>query len=117
MPGTQLASDLGLGWTSNEIGQSITREEICTVGYIVLYSQFSGDYNLVAQRDYTAFSDENSVNPDYLYAVKNMYIAGGVNGYPDGTFRPLGTAKRCEIAKLVYNMLEVVQVVSIAEVA
>ncbi len=49
--------------------------------------------------------------------VKDMYVVDGIDGYPDGSFQPAGTAKRCEIAQLVYNLLEVVQVVPISTIA
>lgn len=116
-PGTQLADDLGIGWTADELEGDITREEICTVGYIVLHNQISGQFEFTPIRDYTPFTDENNIDPDYLQAVRSMYMAGGIDGYPDGTFKPLGTARRCEIAKLVYNMLEVMQTEPIAAAA
>lgn len=107
-PGTALAESLGFGWSDAELYKSITREEICAVAYLVIFAEIVEVFPLVQVRESAEFSDNADISEDYYNYVSALYTAGGISGYPDGSFAPQGTATRCEIATLVYNLLEVV---------
>jgi len=49
------------------------------------------------------FSDASQIQ--YTEAVDVMVATGVINGYPDGTFGPLKTVKRSEMAKMISVML------------
>ena len=49
------------------------------------------------------FKDASSIN--YTEAVDVMVATGIINGYPDGTFGPLKTVKRSEMAKMIAVMM------------
>ena len=117
VPGARLAEKLGFTWNTDAQNRPITREEIAAASYLFLDDMLGETHNFVAVRDYIAFTDEAAISAEYLDYVKDMYVVDGIDGYPDGSFQPAGTAKRCEIAQLVYNLLEVVQVVPISTIA
>ncbi|MGI6029569.1 MAG: 5'-nucleotidase C-terminal domain-containing protein [Candidatus Heteroscillospira sp.] len=117
VPGAKLAEDLGFTWNTDAQNRDITRQEIAAASYLFLYDMLGGTHNLVIVREYVPFTDEADISAEYLDYVKDMYAADGIDGYTDGSFQPLGTARRCEIAQLVYNLLEVMQVAPIEAAA
>ena len=50
-----------------------------------------------------AFTDAEKIT--YKEAVAVMNLAGVINGYPDGSFKPEGTLTRAEAAKIIVYML------------
>ena len=108
VPGAALANDYAFSWTEEELMKPITRYEL-TIASARLLADMYDNASLEAQRESAGFSD---VPEEAAELIDELYRAGLINGYEDGTFRPDGTAKRCEIAQIVYNMLEVVQPVA-----
>ena len=108
VPGAALAQDYAFSWTEEELMRPITRYEL-TIASARLLADMYDNASLEAQRESAGFSD---VPEEAAELIDELYRAGLINGYEDGTFRPDGTAKRCEIAQIVYNMLEVVQPVA-----
>ncbi len=108
---------LGLEGISSEedLMMPITREEICGYAYATLMYGVEGSF--VSTRDYETFTDEDEISEMYMEAVAVMYEAGGINGYPEGDFKPMGTATRAEIATVIYNIMEVVTMEVVADEA
>ena len=52
-----------------------------------------------------AFTDEEQIDPPYQDAVHNIASLGIINGFPDGTFQPMGTLTREQAAKIVTFLL------------
>ncbi len=98
---------LGIGISSaEELMLPITREEICAYAYATLMYDMDG-YAFTIVNEPKTFTDEADITEMYLDEVTAMYAAGAINGYPEGDFKPMGTATRAEIAQIIYNMMEV----------
>ncbi|OMD86814.1 MULTISPECIES: S-layer homology domain-containing protein [Paenibacillus] len=52
------------------------------------------------------FADENQIGSYAMDAVEYLRETGIVNGYTDGTFRPLSLTTRAEAAALIYRVME-----------
>lgn len=55
----------------------------------------------------SSFWDESKISPYYREAVKSMSEAQYMNGYPDGSFRPLNLISRSEAVTIICNSLKV----------
>ena len=105
VPGTALANHYGFSWfTQEQLYAPITRWEL-TLATAKLFTDMYDGAEMASVRDELDFTD---VAPEQAGTIGELYAAGLINGYTDGTFQPDGTAKRSEIAQIVYNMLEVV---------
>ncbi|MBP8640701.1 MAG: S-layer homology domain-containing protein [Oscillospiraceae bacterium] len=78
--------------------RDITREEICSM--LVNYARFK-NYQLKPVVSAVSFMDSSLISSGYASAVSTMQLAGVVNGYEDGSFRPKGSATRAEVSKLL----------------
>jgi len=52
------------------------------------------------------FADEKQIGSYAMDAVEYLRETGIVNGYTDGTFRPLSLTTRAEAAALIYRVME-----------
>ena len=52
----------------------------------------------------TEFTDNNDISSWATEAVNAMKTLGIINGRPDGSFNPKGTATRAEIATILSNI-------------
>lgn len=54
----------------------------------------------------TAFDDNHEIHGYAEHFVAHASELGIVNGYPDGTFKPLNNVTRAEAAKIIYGVIE-----------
>ena len=88
------------------VGDKITREQIVT--FLYRYAQYKGEYvgytteqKQAVERQYTDFNKVSAFSKDaIIWAVSN----GVINGKTPTTIVPQGTAQRCEVAQIIYNM-------------
>ena len=69
----------------------------------------------VVSMNYTNYTFDSALEPDYLFsdaeqtryrsAIKILSLAGHVDGFEDGTFRPMDSLTRAQAAKLLASML------------
>lgn len=57
----------------------------------------------------SVFADEGQISAYAKSAVAVIADAGLISGYPDGAFRPQGSASRAETAKLLVGFLEILE--------
>ncbi len=72
----------------------ITRAEICTI----LGRIFGGESGDIS------FTDSSAIPSWAVSGVGQMAGKGVVNGYSDGSFRPMNNATRAEVAKMIYKL-------------
>ena len=82
----------------------ISRQEMAAI--ISRYSDFAA-IRLPSAAEYKGFSDEAAIAAYAKTYVKNLYIAGIINGKPNNMFDPLGTATRAEFAAMMNRLLTV----------
>lgn len=84
------------------VGRPITRQKLAKMAYFTLEQV----YGVTAAGDSSRFSDDATI-ADYAKAsVGAMAQLGIINGFEDGSFRPLGNATRAEAAKIIFGMLQ-----------
>ncbi len=81
------------------VGETVTREELCTMIYRAMPEIFKGEYSEVA------FSDNVNIADYSKEAVKALAGEKIVNGYSDGSFMPKKSCTRAEAAKIVYAVI------------
>ena len=79
----------------------ITREQLAVMVYN--YLKFK-DVDMSQSTNSTQFTDANEISTWATEAVNAMKALGIVNGRPDGSFNPKGTATRAEIATILSNI-------------
>ena len=79
----------------------ITREQLAVMVYN--YLKFK-DVDMSQATNSTHFTDANEISTWATEAVNAMKALGIVNGRPDGSFNPKGTATRAEIATILSNI-------------
>lgn len=83
------------------VGRYASRQDLCTMLYRAIELKAS---------TYKEFSDGDSIS-DYAYdAVGVLSSKGIVNGYPDGSFKPLANCTRAEAATMIYNAAMIMEV-------
>lgn len=80
--------------------QKITREEIVTI--------MSRIYEHSTQSTYH-FEDDNELSEWAKDHLNKMIELGIVGGYPDNTFKPKNYATKGECAKIIYKMMEIIE--------
>jgi len=88
----------GTSETAFSPNSPILRQEIATMIY--RYAQHQ-QYSFVSVNAPAAFIDQAQIHAYALTAVSVMQQADIINGYEDGSFRPLGYANRAEAAKML----------------
>ena len=79
------------------IGMSVTRQDAAA---LISRAMKLSDENTSESEQFT---DEAEISDYALNAVQLLRKMGIVNGYEDGSFRPLGTITRAEAAKMLYE--------------
>ena len=78
----------------------ITRQDMAVVLYnaarIIDFEMVTGEIDI---------EDEADISEYALDAVRALKIAGVINGYEDGSFKPKNSANRAETVQMVYNFL------------
>jgi hypothetical protein len=80
----------------------ITREDMCVYSYL---SAAPGGFTFPTAGVAGTFTDEATISPTAVTAVKTLKNAGIITGYPDGTIKPKGTLTRAEASKIIYLIL------------
>ena len=89
---------VGTSATTFSPNRTISRQEIAAMlARYVTYKLVT----LVAYNQPISFSDEAQIAAYAKEYVKNMQTADVINGYPDGSFKPLNNATRAEAAKML----------------
>lgn len=94
--GVQSGIIKGIGDNKFGTGQFITRQDTA----VIIYNALSAEPADAALE----FSDADAISDYALEAVKYLYDREIINGYEDGSFRPLSTLTRVEAAKIIYLM-------------
>ncbi len=85
--------------------RAVTREE--AAAFLVRFSEkFLPQDDPAAEREVTAFSDEEKISHWALEDVYTCQQTGVLVGYPDGSFRPQARALRCETASMLCRLLK-----------
>jgi X-Pro dipeptidyl-peptidase len=89
---------IGTSATTFSPNRTISRQEIAAMlARYVTYKLVT----LVAYNQPISFTDEAQIAAYAKDYVKNMQTADVINGYPDGSFKPLANATRAEAAKML----------------
>ena len=92
----------GISETEFAPDAKISRQEMAVMIY--RYINYLGA-TLSQTNEKKAFKDNDAIADWATEAVAAMQQAGIINGYPDGTFGPQGSATRAEAAKMISTML------------
>ena len=97
--------------TEDALQAPATREEMAHFGTAFLRTVCQAlDADAVVSRQ-AAFSDADAVDPRYRDDADWFYSVGAISGYTDATFRPQAEVRRCEAARVFYNLLNAVTLV------
>ena len=90
------------GITENEFAPNsdITREQLA----VMVYNYLKYKNVEIPETLNTEFTDSNDISSWATEAVNAMKTLGIINGRPDGSFNPKGTATRAEIATILSNI-------------
>ena len=94
----------GIGNGKYDPDANITRQDLAVILY--RYAQWAG-IELPVTQDYTGFTDDAHVANYAKDAIEAFFKAGIINGYPDGSFQPNGTATRAEVAAMIHRFFEI----------
>jgi len=97
----------GMSETSFAPNGLLTREQMATL--IMRTLAWMGKEAPV-KNEAISFTDENSISDYAKQAVSEVQRAGIIGGYPDGSFMPKGNLKRSEAAKVLAELMGVLQV-------
>lgn len=93
----------GIDDTFFGVGYEITRQDMVVVAFRALrYTKAAID---TSAADTEAFTDRDMIADYAADGVGIFHKMGLVNGYPDGSFRPFGTATRAEAAQLIWSLV------------
>lgn len=84
------------------VGYNITREDLC----VMVYRAFSDKIKAIKTK---TFTDSDSINSYALDAVNALSGAGILNGFEDGSFKPQADCTRAEMAKIVYEIAQLIK--------
>lgn len=104
-----LSAEQGTVLTDEQLATPLTRELMAASGAKFIQSVAETLKQTVKTRAAVTFTDAASITADYAKDVAYFYAISGIDGYPDGSFKPQATVRRCEVAKVLYNMLEVIE--------
>lgn len=82
------------------VGENITRQDMA----VILYNTLKY-LNITLEEENTSFADIDDVSDYAVEAVSKLSAAKIINGYEDGSFKPLNPATRAEAAKLIYTFV------------
>jgi hypothetical protein len=92
----------GIGDNLFGSGQKITRQDLAVLAYRCIKYKYGETGDAGAE-----FSDFNSISGYAKEAARALMGLGIINGYEDGSFRPLNTATRAEAALILYRIITV----------
>jgi hypothetical protein len=94
----------GVDETHFEPDSGITREQMTVM--LNNFAVANGVY-LPYSADVPSFTDDSRISDWSVFAVDKIVSAGIMNGMPDGTFDPQGSATRAQAAKVTYVLNEI----------
>lgn len=83
-------------------GREITRQDLAVMTYKA--AKYAG-YDMNGEKS-VDFADADMIAEYAKESVEGMVSSGFINGYPDGTFAPKGTATRAEAAQIIYSIIK-----------
>lgn len=102
-PAVAKAEKIGLasGYANGNfgIGDNITREDLCVLGYRLIQQRKNIEAEEVKELNFT---DKDKISSYAIEAVEFMQNNGIIHGYDDGSFKPLGKATRAEACIIIY---------------
>ena len=81
---------------------NVTRQDLTVM--LNRFANFAG-VTLSNVLEYEGFTDDDAIADYAREAVEAFYAAVIVGGYPDGSFKPEGTATRAEFAAMLQRFL------------
>lgn len=93
----------GIGNGKFGTGAFITRQDMATILYGALKKR---GVDLVKNREYVGFDDDENIAGYSAGAVKVLYEAGLISGVGNNKFDPTAIATRAQMAALIKNVLE-----------
>lgn len=95
----------GYGDGSFAPNNNVTREQLAAILY--RYAQYKGyDVSAGENTNILSFTDADEISSWAVDALQWAVAEGIMQGKGDGILDPAGTAKRCEVAKMMMNFLE-----------
>ncbi|MCQ2748613.1 MAG: S-layer homology domain-containing protein [Clostridia bacterium] len=80
----------------------VTRKEAALLMYSTLINNVEKmDFTKPDDRNTIPFTDIKGLDAKYYRAIQNLYYAGIIDGYENGTFKPEGILSRYEATKLI----------------
>ena len=81
--------------------ENITRQDAAAIVYrAARYTSIMLDDDI----ENMSFADQEDISDYAQTAVKILKKMGIINGYDDGSYKPMGTATRAEAAMIIYNL-------------
>lgn len=90
----------GISRTRMEPDAPLTREQAVTV--------ICRAFGIVSLRSGAAFCDDAQISGYARMHVASLSALGYLTGYPDGSFRPLHSISRAEVAQLIFRLFDVI---------
>ncbi len=92
----------GLDDTTFAPNQKITREQMAS-----MLDKFTKttNVNLPEKNEEVIFTDNKLISPWAVESVNKIVLAGLMNGYPEGNYKPQGNATRAEGASVIYRLI------------
>jgi hypothetical protein len=96
----------GIGGSRFDPDTPVSRQDLA-----VIISRFAVamGWPIPVTRDYAGFKDDADCANYAKDAIEAFFRAGIINGYPDGSFKPQGTATRAEVAAMLHRFIEAVK--------
>lgn len=89
------------------IGKTITRQDMTVIIYRALNAL---NHRLNAGSMAQSFNDKDKISDYAVEAISAVQSAGIINGFDDGSFRPLESCTRAQAAKVIAGLLEIIEV-------
>ena len=75
----------------------------------VLINNFMKVAGVTASGDKAEFSDSADISGYAQAAVEAVSAAGIINGFENGSFKPLDTARRADSAMVIYKLMNLIK--------
>lgn len=94
----------GMNDTTFAPNDKITREQMAS-----MLAKFTNKFDLVLPETNSGatFTDSKKISPWATESVNKIVFAGIMNGYPEGSYKPQGSATRAEAASVIYKLITI----------
>ena len=93
----------GVGGGKFDPNAPVSRQDLAVI--LTRYSDFI-ENSLPTTRKYPGFNDDAGISSYAKEAVERFSMAGIIDGYPDGSFKPLSDATRAEVATMLMKFVK-----------